>query len=131
MKHSSIIVCSIGLMIPALAGIENASPAHAADVPAYLKPIVGTETRLVESTAPGIAGRNFAGAGAAPSFAGRGFVGRGFGRGFHGRGFARGFGVPAFGLGLGYGAYGYYDDNACYAWTPYGYTGFAVTTTES
>ena len=44
MKHSSIIVCSIGLMIPALAGIENASPAHAADVPAYLKPIVGTET---------------------------------------------------------------------------------------
>jgi hypothetical protein len=24
-------------------------------------------------------------------------------------------------LGLGYGGYGYYDD-ACYAWTPYGYT---------
>ncbi len=44
MKHASIIVCSIGLMIPALAAIENGSPARAADVPAYFKPIVGTET---------------------------------------------------------------------------------------
>jgi hypothetical protein len=43
-KHSSIIVCSIGLMIPALTAIENGSPARAAEVPAYFKPIVGTET---------------------------------------------------------------------------------------
>jgi hypothetical protein len=57
----------------------------------------------------------------APGFAGHGFIGHRFGPGFHARRFAR-FGVPAFalGLGLGYGAYGYYDD-ACYAWTPYGY----------
>jgi hypothetical protein len=50
--------------------------------------------------------------------AGHAFVGHRFGPGFH----ARRFGVPAFvlGLGLGYGAYRYYDD-ACYAWTPYGY----------
>src|SRR5262245_35002576 len=31
-------------MIPALAAIENGSPARAADVPSYFKPIVGTET---------------------------------------------------------------------------------------
>jgi hypothetical protein len=63
-----------------------------------------------------------------PGLTGRGFVGRrfaggGFDRGFHGRHFGRRFfGGPVFGLGLGlgYGAYGYYDD-ACYAWTPYGY----------
>jgi hypothetical protein len=32
--------------------------------------------------------------------------------------------VPGFGLGLGlgYGAYSYYGGDACYAWTPYGYT---------
>ena len=44
MKHVSIIVCSIGLMLPPLAAIENGSPARAAEVPAYFKPIVGTET---------------------------------------------------------------------------------------
>ena len=44
MKHASIIVCSIGLILPALAAIENGSPARAAEVPAYFKPIVGTET---------------------------------------------------------------------------------------
>jgi hypothetical protein len=43
-KHSSIIVCSIGLILPALAAIENGSLARAAEVPAYFKPIVGTET---------------------------------------------------------------------------------------
>src|SRR6266436_7123712 len=43
-KHASIIVCGIGLMLPALAAIENGAPARAADVPAYFKPIVGTET---------------------------------------------------------------------------------------
>src|SRR5262249_23057668 len=43
-KHGSIIVCSIGLMLPALAAIENGSPARAAEVPPYFKPIVGTET---------------------------------------------------------------------------------------
>ena len=66
--------------------------------------------------------RSFASPGvvAAPrTFAGRGFVGRGFEPGFRHHRFAR-FGVPAIGLGLGLGAYGYYDD-ACYAWTPYGY----------
>jgi hypothetical protein len=43
-KHASIIVCSIGLIIPAFAAIENSWPARAAEVPAYFKPIVGTET---------------------------------------------------------------------------------------
>src|SRR5215472_18041305 len=43
-KHGSIIVCSIGLILPALAAIENGSLARAAEVPAYFKPIVGTET---------------------------------------------------------------------------------------
>src|SRR6516162_9965136 len=43
-KYASIIVCSIGLMLPVLATIENGSPARAAEVPAYFKPIVGTET---------------------------------------------------------------------------------------
>ncbi len=44
MKHASIIVCSIGLLLAPLAAIENGSPARAAEVPAYFKPIVGTET---------------------------------------------------------------------------------------
>ena len=43
-KHASIIVCSIGLMITVLAAIENSWPARAAEAPAYFKPIVGTET---------------------------------------------------------------------------------------
>jgi hypothetical protein len=43
-KHASIIVCSIGLMLLSLAAIENGSRARAAEVPAYFKPIVGTET---------------------------------------------------------------------------------------
>jgi hypothetical protein len=49
-KHVSIIVCSIGLMLPVLAAIENGSPARAAEVPAYLKPIVGTETSSAAET---------------------------------------------------------------------------------
>jgi hypothetical protein len=71
-------------------------------------------------TGRGVA-RSFAAPGvAAPhAFAGRGFVGHGFEPGFRGHRFAR-FGAPAIGLGLGLGlgAYGY-DDDACYAWTPY------------
>jgi hypothetical protein len=43
-KHASIIVCSIGLLLPSLAAIETGSPARAAEVPTYFKPIVGTET---------------------------------------------------------------------------------------
>jgi hypothetical protein len=43
-KHASIIVCSIGLMLPSLAPSQNGSSAHAAEVPSYFKPIVGTET---------------------------------------------------------------------------------------
>src|SRR5215471_663597 len=43
-KHGSIIVCSIGLILPPLAAIENGSPARAAEVPPYFKPIVGTQT---------------------------------------------------------------------------------------
>jgi hypothetical protein len=43
-KNALIIVCSIGLMITALAAIENSWPARASEVPAYFKPIVGTET---------------------------------------------------------------------------------------
>jgi hypothetical protein len=70
----------------------------------------------------GFAGHGFAGHGfAGHGFAGHGFGGRGFGHGFNGHRFAR-FGAPGIGLGLGlgYGVYGNYDD-ACYAWTPYGY----------
>ena len=44
MKHASIIVCSIGLMLPPLAAIENGSSARAAELPSYFKAIVGTET---------------------------------------------------------------------------------------
>ncbi len=64
----------------------------------------------------------FHGGGFSHGFAGHGFVGHGFGPGFHGHRFAR-WGLPAIGLGLGLGlGYGaYYYDNACYAWTPYGY----------
>ena len=44
MKHASIVVCGIGLMLSPLAVIDNSSPARAAEVPAYFKEIVGTET---------------------------------------------------------------------------------------
>src|SRR5262245_12883547 len=47
-------VCGIGLMLPPLAAIESGSPARAAEVPAYFKPIVGTET----STAAEIGTKN-------------------------------------------------------------------------
>jgi hypothetical protein len=43
-KHTSIIVCSIALLLPSVAALENGSRARAAEVPTYFKPIVGTET---------------------------------------------------------------------------------------
>ena len=68
--------------------------------------------------APGIAGRNFAPGGRV--FADRSFARGDFRHRFGDRGFGRRFsGGSALGLGLGLG-YGYYND-ACYAWTPYGY----------
>jgi len=45
MKRASIIVCSIGcLLLSSSVLLEISSPARAAEVPAYFKPIVGTET---------------------------------------------------------------------------------------
>ncbi len=44
MKHVSILACGIGLMLSPFALSESGSPASAADVPDYLKTIVGTET---------------------------------------------------------------------------------------
>ena len=67
----------------------------------------------------GFAARGVGVAAAPHTFAGRGLVGRGFEPGFRRHRFAR-FGAPLIGLGLGLGAYSYYND-ACYAWTPYGY----------
>jgi len=49
-----------------------------------------------------------------PGFVGRGFAGHGLNRRFvHGRFFSPGFGW--------WGAPGYFDEDLCFAWTPYGY----------
>ena len=44
MKHVSILACGIGLMLAPFALSGSGSPARAAEVPDYLKTIVGTET---------------------------------------------------------------------------------------